>query len=146
MKTRSLVLTGGVLVATLGVAGCMKSANTSQNSNASTTAAASASVSIKEALTLAKAACQTFDVAVGYSNAHPNDNAYQPGLSKAAGEAEEAVKLDPQQWQNLSAALDQIKTDITSLNTLQAQNASQTQKNSASALAVQNATDFSLAT
>jgi hypothetical protein len=121
MKARTLVVMGGTLIATLGLSACHTGTGTATNQNASTTTtiAGQTAASPRQATTLAREACKTYDTAVDASNAHPDQTDYTPFFT-ATGEAEGAAKLDTR-WQNLATAFDQIKTDVTQINVLQAQ-------------------------
>jgi hypothetical protein len=121
MKARTFLVIGAILIASLGLSACHKSkGNTTNQSAASTTTIpGQTSASPGQATTLTREACKTYDVAVDASNAHPEQADYTPFFT-ATGEAEGAAKLDTR-WQNLATAFDQIKTDVTQINGLQAQ-------------------------
>jgi hypothetical protein len=121
MKARTCFLMGGTLIATLGLSACHTSTGTTANQNAATTTtiAGQTTASPGQATTLTREACKTYDAAVDASNAHPDQTDYTPFFT-ATGEAEGAAKLDTR-WQNLATAFDQIKTDVTQIDGLQAQ-------------------------
>jgi len=110
MKAWTLVLTGGTLIAVLGLSACHTGKGTLTNQSV----ASKTPTTTGQGTTLAREACKTYDTAI---DTHPDGSDYSP-LFTATGEAEDAAKFDPR-WQNLATAFDQIKIDVTQINSLQ---------------------------
>jgi hypothetical protein len=128
-STRTVPLAVGIVVATVGLTGCLggKSGNDASTNTVPRTAAVGVSTAAASATKLATEACRQ-------SAAAPSSNptAAYPDYFAADAEIDLAGKLNPTaEWTNLASAFDAVKMEIQQIDTLQ-QAGAQSNSNTAS--------------